>query len=172
MIEMYEQTITKLKKEAFDSWGGKEGEARSTAIESFIRQLTKNYSQTLGMSEESILDSIEKHRSYSAINYYQQHNFPKLEGDIEIFNSDEDYINKFPSKKFRCPACDGISTNPQTCNSGEIIKKTKQVCNWAAYGLLGTLGKGYRFIIKNTFLEDAIVYDIFKPIELENIKHE
>ena len=117
---------------------------------------------------EAILDiliSIEGRRDYNARNYYQRAKFPLIE-DIDVYDTMQDFKNKFPSGKFICPACEHISTDPETCNSGKEISKGK-ICDWKSWGLFGTAGKGYKFIIKNDFLNRPIVWDIFKPKELK-----
>ena len=130
-----------------------------------------------------ILEAFAKKRSYSVINYYQKGNFPSLGGqNVKIFETKDDFLKAFPSKKFICPCCDGISTDPNTCNSGDLMTQEKrskkgkitqksEICNWKSYGLFGTLGEGYGFIIKDKFIEDPIIYDIFQPIELKKNKH-
>ena len=146
-------------------------DGRGEKMEAFIRSMLKNYSEVLGFTELEIIESLEKKRTYWCLNYYQEANMPKLEKDIVIFNTLDEFRKKFPSHKFRCPICGGVSTDPQTCDSGKEMEKGK-ICDWKSYGLFGTMGKGYGFIIKDDFLEYAVIYDIFRPIELEGIENE
>ncbi|BAJ01942.1 hypothetical protein SVI_1971 [Shewanella violacea DSS12] len=67
------------------------------------------------------------------------------------------------SHRFRCPSCNEISHEPFFCSS-----EAKPKCNWKAYGLQGCLGKGHRFAIKDTFLANPKVHEIFMPVELEH----
>ena len=161
-----EENIKNIKTEAYNGWPGKVGEERSIEVDGFVRSLIKNYSFVLSISEQDILNSLETRRDYTAVNYYQKANFPLLDDSIDVFEDKEAFLKRFPSKKFTCPMCNGISTNPQTCNSGKLMDK-KKVCDWKSYGLFRTMGKGYRFIIKKDFLLAPVVYDIFRPIELK-----
>lgn len=162
-----EEIIEILKQKAREGWGGQTGEDRATELERFLRKTLINYSTILGYTEEEILVKIEGWRDYSAINYYQEANFPRLE-NIEIFETAEQLRQKFPSHKFVCPMCHGISTDPNTCNSGLFMdKKKKKVCDWKSWGLFRTAGAGYRFVIKEDFLTRPIVHEIFMPVELK-----
>jgi hypothetical protein len=161
------ETIEKIKEQARSSWSGGEGERRAERVEKFVTGLLENYSSNLDISELEILRSLEKRRDYSAINFYQEANFPLLE-NVTVFETKKDFIERFPSRKFRCPACGGISSDPYECNSGEFINgDDKKVCDWKSWGLFGTLGKGFKVTIKEGFLEHPVVDDIFPPIELE-----
>jgi len=160
-----ESLIEALKQSARESWHGEYGEERAVEIETFLRKMLNNYSQVLGFSEEEIFQKLESRRDYSAINYYQECNFPLLE-EVEIFDTIKQLNEKFPSHQFICPCCGGISTNPTTCNSGKEVKKGK-VCDWCSYGLFKTMGKGYLFAVKQDFLTNPKVHEIFMPAELK-----
>ena len=162
------KTMEKIKQQARDSWSGPEGEKRASDVEKFIKKTIKQYSEKLSLPEADILEAIEKNRSYSVMNFYQESNFPKLDGDVVIYNTLDDLKNAVSEHKFRCPCCSGISTDPYTCNSGKIIDASKnKKCDWKSFGLFKTLGKGYRFTIKEGFLEKPCVDEIFMPIQLE-----
>lgn len=82
--------------------------------------------------------------------------------------------------KFICPACGKISSGKEFKNAGANSddmysacigrftgkgspqKNSEDGCNWAAYGLLGTLGKGD--IVK---LPDGKEIEVFKMAEVE-----
>ena len=85
------------------------------------------------------------------------------EEDIIIVEDGKGFVAKFPSKKFLCPMCGGISTDPNTCNSGDEMAPGK-VCDWKSWGLFGTMGKGVYVCVKKPFA----VFEIFKPVELVN----
>lgn len=92
---------------------------------------------------------------------------------------------RFASKEdtsFTCPACGRVSTikdfvdaggkdedAPQACigrTNGKGSKNGKDEgfgCNWAAYGLLGTLGKGRTVVFPDG--HEAEVFD-FAPVEV------
>ncbi|NEG94348.1 hypothetical protein [Leclercia adecarboxylata] len=131
----------------------------------FIRQFTTEYADLLEVTPLEVLAAVEKARDYSAPNYYQQTNFPDLKG-VTVFASLGALQAAIPSKQFRCPCCMGVSSDPYTCNSGEK-QKDGSVCNWTSYGLFGTLGKGLRVLIKDAFLTQPRVHEIFMPLELE-----
>jgi len=135
-------------------------------LEEFLRKMLADYSKNLELPPVDILKAIESKRNYSAINYYQEANFPSLEG-VKVFETLDDLKAAIPSKKFRCPICGGISTNPYKCNSGVAKDGDEKVCDWKAYGLLRTAGKGLRFTIKDSFLEKPYVDEIFMPIDFE-----
>ncbi len=161
-----EEIIERLKKEARESWGGKTGEERAIVLEGFLRKVLKSYSKFLELSQEDILIAIEKRRDYSAINFYQEAHFPTIDNSIEIFEKQGDFKKKYPSGKYICPMCKGESTSFSECNSGKEMEKGK-ICDWKSYGLFRTCGDGYRCICKEGFLENPVVYDIFKPVELK-----
>lgn len=155
------QIREKLLNEARKSWSGVTGENRATSLGNFLDKLLPSYSKVLGLSEEEILIAIEGARTYSAINYYQEANFPNLDG-VLVLEGIEDFKRRYPTGKYRCPSCNGESTNPYECNSG--ITKGNKVCDWKSYGLFGTLGKGLRVVLKKDFLKHPKVEEIFEPI--------
>jgi len=173
------ETIKYIQKQALSSWGGEEGINRKNNVMICIRRFTREYAKAFNSTPLEILKVVEKSRDYCATNFYQDCNFPSLEkGKVEIFKTGKDFFNKFPSQKFTCPMCSGISTDPNTCNSGDLMVKEKkskkgkitqkaEICNWKSYGLFGTLGKGYKFVVKDCFLKKPIIYEYFPPIELK-----
>src|SRR5690606_20032443 len=116
-----EQTIEKLKGLARDSWDGKIGEQRAIELEKYLREKLAEYSNALDIPQEEILKSWEEDRTYSAINYYQEANQPSIKADkVKIFETVEEMLKAIGDEKFRCPSCEGVSTNPYLCNSGEL----------------------------------------------------
>lgn len=161
-----EGIIGKLKKEARDSWGGDIGDQRADKLEKFLRALLPGYAEKLGLTESEILEAIEKKRDYSAINYYQEANFPSLDG-VNVFNDQAELKAAIPGMQFRCPCCKAISTDPYTCNSGAPMGKSNKICDWKSWGLMRTMGEGYRFTIIDSFLENPRIDEIFMPLEFE-----
>ena len=159
MNAQFEKTFEKLKDEARKSWSGQIGEDRAKDLESFLRKKLKDYSDALGYSEDQILESIESRRNYSAINYYQESKFPDL-SCVRLFDTEAELRASITKLEFRCPACSGVSTDPYKCNASDK-------CNWRTSGLFGTFGKGFRFTIKESFLQKPFVDEIFMPIEFE-----
>lgn len=133
----------------------------------WIRERVDHYSDILGFTQVELLEAFEKKRTYWAANYYQDSNFPLLDDRVKIFETLNELMTTITSKQFICPACNQIQSNPYECKSGHKDKHGK-VCDWKSYGLFGTAGKGFRFTIKESFLEKPMVDDIFMPIEFKD----
>jgi hypothetical protein len=159
----FEDLIKKPIEAARATWEGAIGDQRAEEVEKFIRTKTAHYAEHLGFTPYHILESMEATRHITAPNHYQEANYPSLAG-VFIFDSLKEYRECFPSHRFTCPSCGSISTGSSTCDSGVIVGG--KPCDWKAYGLFGTLGKGFRFVLKDKFLKEALVYEIFKPVEL------
>lgn len=114
----------------------------------------KHYAEKTGLPWESILDAWEERRNYWYMNYYQAANQPEIKGDkVRVFETVQDFREAVKDRRFRCPRCGGISTNPYECNAGE--------CNWKVYGFLrgGSI---------HVFCKDVMGIDeIFMPIAWE-----
>lgn len=127
----------------------------------------KHYAEKTDMDVNDILDAWESKRDYWYFNYYQEANQPAFkEGKIiHVFENAASARIAFVKKEFRCPACGGVSTDPNTCNSGEKLKggDSNGICNWKAWGFFRTMGEGVTI-----FLKDSMdVFEIFKPIAWE-----
>ncbi|HAS5778580.1 TPA: hypothetical protein I7E95_002538 [Vibrio cholerae] len=153
------ETLEKIKQMCRESWSGEIGEKRAESTAAFILGFLPNYAEKLGVSQEQVLDAIEAKRTYSAVNYYQAANFPSLEG-VRVFATKQEFLELAPSKQFRCPSCGGVSSDPYQCNAS-------QKCGWNASGFFGTLDKGVRILVKDSFLEYPRVHEIFMPLEFE-----
>ena len=118
------------------------------------------YAEKLNLSSSELLDKWEEERDYWYMNYYQDYNMPKIEGDnVFVFETVDDFLKSIPSKKFICPCCKGITTNPYECNSG--IKKDNKTCDWKVYGLFD-LGH------VTVFAKDKLQFNkIFIPVDWE-----
>jgi hypothetical protein len=129
----------------------------------WVIERAKHYAEKTGLEAADILDAWERDRDYWHLNYYQEGNQPEIKGDdVRVFDTPDDFKATLDGKGFRCPACGGVSTNPVTCDSG-IRNKNGKVCDWKAYGLFRTMGKGVTLFIKS----DLRVYNIFKPVAWE-----
>lgn len=161
-----EEIIQTLKQKAKESWPGAVGDERATRLETFLRKMLADYSLVMGIPPRDLLVAFENNRNYSAINFYQQANFPALAGVVLIENIDE-FKRLYPSGRFRCPSCGGESTSPYECNTGLQVGegKAQRVCDWKSYGLFGTMGMGMRIAFREGFLEHPKVEDIFMPVE-------
>ena len=123
--------------------------------------MKKKYSSILNIPKLEILQAWEKNRTYNAINYYQEANQPSLKNqNVKVFDTINDLKTAIGEKKFRCPACNQISTNPYKCNSGYIFPKNNKTCDWKVYGLFGHMGKGIHVFVKS----EMIGNDMFMPI--------
>ncbi|MGG6309811.1 hypothetical protein [Paenibacillus macerans] len=159
-----EQTIEMLKGLARDSWSGKTGEERAESLEKYLRTKLQEYSDALNIPQEEILEAWERDRTYSAINYYQDSNQPSIKaGKVKVFETVGHMLQAIGEKKFRCPSCEGISTNPYICDSGETVDK--KTCDWKVYGLFGDLGKGIHVFCKDKMRGETI----FMPLSWEEV---
>ena len=160
-----EQTIEKLKEQANNSWSGETGEQRAVELEKYLRSKLAEYSNALKISQEKILQSWEEDRDYAAINYYQEANQPSINAEkVKVFETVEDMLQAIGEKKFRCPSCNGVSSNPYKCDSQKEMLKGK-TCDWKVYGLFGDLGKGTFIYIKDKLKGETI----FTPISWEEV---
>ena len=129
-----------------------------------------HYSENTGIKASDILDSWERDRSYWYMNYYQECNMPEIKGNnVRVFDNADEFRKSVGKSGFRCPNCDGISTNPNICDTHRLVaagKRKKKECDWVSYGLFGTMGKG-----ANVFLKDRIRnFEIFMPVAWEETK--
>jgi len=74
--------------------------------------------------------------------------------EVEIFETELEFMLKYPSGLFRCSNCRQVTNNPTEC----------QYCGWRADGLFKTMDKGLKYKILETGKED----EIFKPIETKD----
>jgi hypothetical protein len=133
----------------------------------FVRDRMEHYASVLGLNKTDILEAIEGRRSYWAANFYQEANFPKIEEPVVLYETyDEMVADIQPKLGFICSACGGVTTDPNKCNSGKEMSKGK-VCNWTTYGLFRS-ANAYRCVIKESFLEKPIVYEIFMPVSKQS----
>lgn len=160
----YEDLILIIKNDLLD-------EDKFEVTINYIRKMTNNYSKTLGLNETKILRSMEKKRTYWSANYYQELNFPLLDNTVKLFNTKKEVLNAMKSKKFVCPSCEKVQSSPYSCRS-KFKVDGKKVCNWKSYGLLGTLGKGFRFTIIESFIENPLIDDCFMPLEFQDTQYD
>lgn len=112
-----------------------------------------HYAEKTGIPATEILGAWEKKRDYWYMNYYQECRQPIIkDGQVKVFETLDQYMQSLNSQGFRCPACGHESKNPYECDSGE--------CDWKAYGLFGTLGKGITVFVK----ENLAMAEIFMPV--------
>lgn len=130
-----------------------------------------HYAERTGIPAKTILVGWEARRTYWYMNFYQDANQPLLDEKIRIFPTQQALRDSVGGHGFRCPNCRGVSKDPQVCNSGVVLGRLKRptaVCDWKAFGLFGTLGKGVDILILET--EDGSGMrqgNIFMPIAWE-----
>lgn len=156
-----ESIIGKLCQQAYDGWPGKTGQERADNIRNLLAKVLPNWSKHLGLSQLEVLQSIEKSRRVNAVNHYQESKMPLLD-DVRVYEGAEGFKDDHKGLGFRCPSCGGVSTNPQECNADP------QKCNWKSYGFLGCMGEGYRFAVKDMFLDDGVIYECFQLVAHES----
>jgi hypothetical protein len=114
------------------------------------------YAEAMGVTQGEILTAWESGRNYWYMNYYQESNQPTIDGDLRVFETVGDLLGSIDKEKgFRCPKCGGASIDPYSC--------TCDGCDWKAYGLFGTLGKGVNVYVKS----DLKMNHIFMPLSWE-----
>ena len=161
-----QQTVQALLQAARDSWPGTYGERRAADMRALLERVLPEYSRVLGISQDDVLGALERRRDYCAVNYYQDSRLPTLT-KVTLFETLDDFKAAAGKSEYRCPSCEGISTDPYACNSGLDMEAGK-TCDWKSYGLFGTLGKGLRVVVKDEFLNHPGVHEIFMPVALEN----
>lgn len=164
MQELMEKIITNAR--------ASEHPARADDLEKNVRKcidrFLPQYEKVLGIPALDILTAIEGRRDYWAPNFYQDSKWPSLDDDVRVFETTDDFLASIKTRAFRCPACAGVSKDHVTCDTG-IPMKNGQRCDWKAYGLFGTLGKGAQVVIKSTFLEAPVVHSLFMPVAWEKV---
>ena len=134
----------------------------------WIIDRAKHYSHKTGVPLEQILDIWEADRDYSFENYYQESKQPRIDSDhVYVFENSGEFIASTKGMGFRCPVCKGVSSDPQKCDTGILLSGGKH-CNWKAYGLFGTMGKGVCVLLK----DHMIPVNIFKPVAFEDLSQQ
>ena len=154
-LELKIRTMT----EKVGGWGDQE---RIDGFINTIIEICEYYAEQLSLTPLAVFDALEKKRDYTYPNYYQWANFPKFD-DVIVFKTKREMTKKLkPKLGFICPSCGGISKSESRCDAD------KKKCNWAAYGLFGTLGKGIRIVVTNGWLKNPVVHECFMPVALAN----
>lgn len=129
----------------------------------WLEQTIKDYAKHFEMSEDEVVEIMEKGRNYSWPNYYQPANFPSIDEFkdlVGVFKTIDDFVEHSRKywKGFKCPKCKNIGANPQECqhridNDG--------VCDWTSYGLFS--GPDKVIVLESGFK----VISIFEPVPIE-----
>lgn len=163
---MQSEIMNKIIVEIYNGWPGKMGLERVAEKVLFIIERVPQYAKVMGKSELETLEIMANARRINYTNWFQNAYFPDL-SEVYVFDTVEDFKKQFPSGKYQCPKCKGITTDYQQCNSGVITdKRKKEVCDWKVYGLFGGLGEEIKVIIKDHFIDIPKPISMFKPVEL------
>jgi hypothetical protein len=164
---MHTEIMNKIIIQIYNGWPGKIGLERVVEKVFFLAKRVQQYAKVMDKSEIETLELLAESKDCNYMNYFQNANIPDI-SDVYVFNTIEEFLFVFPSKKYICPCCGGISTNHQECNSGKNIdKESTEACNWKVYGLFFDMNKGIRVIIKSTFTGLPRPIKMFKPIEMK-----
>jgi hypothetical protein len=158
------EIMNKIIVEIYNGWVGQVGLERVVKTVNFLCEIVPQYAKVMDKSNVETLEILAKSRNCNYTNYFQECNLPKL-SDVYIFETENDFFEKFPSKEYQCPSCSKISTDYQKCNS-DYTDKNGVVCNWKVYGLFGSMGKGIKVLVKDRFTDIPKPIMMFKPIEL------
>lgn len=158
---LVESIIDKAKDRAFQP------EKLAKELREFLYTRIRHYANVLGYHPYEILQALELRRKVTAPNYYRDACFPLLDrNEVYLLRNLEHYRQIVGVTGFRCPACGNISLeNPYECVQSGLQK----ACGWKSYGLFGTQGKGLRIILREHFLTDPYVHEIFMPVALEHL---
>lgn len=130
----------------------------------WVVERAQHYGEMTDLDPAAVLDAWEKDRDYWYMNFYQDCNQPKIEGDsVRVFDNIEELTESIGDKGFRCPMCKGVSKSPYECDTG-LEMSPKKVCDWKSYGLFGTLGKGVYVFVKSEMKGQ----NVFAPVAWEN----
>lgn len=123
---------------------------------SWIVERAEHYAEKLGTDAIAVMDAWESARDYWYMNYYQESKQPLISDQVRVFASADEAQAAFDNKGFRCPRCAKIGKSPYECQGPD--------CDWKAYGLFGTLGKGLHVVLRDRMLGETIFY----PVALED----
>lgn len=143
-------TIEAIKKSM--AGGGWDAERIPTVV-TFVTNRGQHYADKLGAKFEDVIAAWEKNRNYAAVNYYQNANFPEIDGDTLLVNDEDEFKTICDGKGFVCGACSKHISSPYECKK----------CGWKTYGLLGA-GKGALYVVLKPAMRGEW---IFRPVALE-----
>lgn len=140
----------------------------------WVVERAEHYAEKTGLAASAILDAWETNRDYWYMNYYQESNQPRLGGErVRVFETKDDLLTAVGKLGFRCPKCNGVSTSPYVCDSGETTNdfaagRGQIVCDWKVYGLFSDLGRGVHVFVKSEMRGSLI----FMPVAWEQAPQE
>lgn len=168
MIEQSEGYVRLRKAILDDSRSGWKEDERLKKLQ-FAVERAKHYEEKTGIPAGEILTAWERRRDYWYMNYYQDANQPTINSDsVRVFENTTELLEAIGKDGFRCPHCEGVSSDPYKCNSGVKLpllnsRGKDETCNWTVYGLFGALGKGVYVFVKAELRGQTI----FRPVAWE-----
>lgn len=159
-------TYLEMLAECERSWHGEEGIRRRERVKNLVEKVCREYGDAFGLTKGQIFASLEAERTYSAVNYYQEANFPALNG-VTIYDDLAHFQSVVGDRGFRCPRCKHVSKNPYECDSGAEMEPGKR-CDWKSYGLFRCLDGGHTALLRSEFPKHVRPVTIFKPVSLED----
>lgn len=167
MDSEYDKFIELFEKVAGQNLRPSWSESQIETVRVFILDRIPHYAEYLNLSPFQILEAMERDRDISVPNYYQNATFPRLDiNSVYVLRDLEHYKQIVGVAGFRCPSCGEISPeDPYRC--GAVKGGVK--CGWKSYGFFRTMGKGLRLLLRDQFLNEAVVYEIFMPVALEHL---
>lgn len=131
-----QDTLEKFRNDERWNTPERDGGHRFDREIAWIEKMVGEYAEALKMEPDRVSEIMEKSRTYSWPNYYQEANFPGINADnvIGVFDTFEAFRNHATEHwdGFKCPHCGDVSKHPQLC-SHRLNKDGK--CDWCAGGL-------------------------------------
>lgn len=140
-------TLQKIANSMAD--GGWDKERIPETIQ-FVTNRGQHYADKLGVKFEEVISAWDAARNYASANYYQDANFPEINGKVLLVDSIEQFKEYCQGKGFICGSCDKVTKSPYDCKS----------CGWKTWGLLGA-GKTATFIVLRPAMRGEW---IFRPV--------
>lgn len=121
----------------------------------WIIDRAKHYAEKVNIPYEEILEGWENDRNYWFLNYYQECNQPKFDGNnIFVFETMQEYIDSLEGKGYYCPKCGAITPHPFECK-----------CGWKSYGLFKN------DLVTVYVKEKTTMAQMFMPVAWQNKKN-
>lgn len=136
----------------------------------WVIERARHYAEKLNVLPSNVLDRWEADRTYWYMNYYQEANQPLItDKNVKVFDTYEEFQKSLKARGYRCPLCNGVSTQSGTCNAGTMIpngpgKDNNKKCDWKVNGLLQFPNSTVFVLIKEDLRGDRI----FIPLSWED----
>lgn len=151
------EVLNKIAVQIYNGWPGSVWISRINEAIAFISWILDWYAKMYQKNKLETLEIITKSANISYCNWFQNANLPKID-NVYVYKNAEDFFTKHPEKKYICPKCEWVSTNPCECNAWW--------CDWKVYGLFSDLWKGISIFFTDEIENSGKPQKIFKPINL------